>query len=147
MSIRIHLSFPTADLDAAVGFYTTLFGEGPDKTRPEFARFAPAAVPISLSLHAASDVAIGGAAHFGLRMADAEALAAARARLREAGLVTSTEEAETCCWAVQDKSWAQDPDGREWEVYIVLDDAPETERSPDTSCCVTPVAATPSCCG
>ena len=27
----------------------------------------------------------------------------------------------TCCYAVQNKVWATDPDGNKWEVYVVLD--------------------------
>jgi hypothetical protein len=33
------------------------------------------------------------------------------------------EEQVTCCYAVQDKFWFADPDGRAWEVYTVLADA------------------------
>ena len=28
----------------------------------------------------------------------------------------------TCCYAVQDKAWVNDPDGNEWEVFVVLED-------------------------
>jgi hypothetical protein len=28
----------------------------------------------------------------------------------------------TCCYAVQDKTWVSDPDGNEWEVFVVLED-------------------------
>lgn len=152
MSIRTHLSFPTADLDAAIGFYTTLFGEGPHKQRPDFARFAPADVPISLSLNAAPGVVVDSPNHYGLRVPDGAALSQAQARLGVAGLIQSTEAGETCCWATQDKVWAHDPDGREWEVYVLLDDAPDVERSADSSCCAPTVAApaptpAPACCG
>ena len=26
----------------------------------------------------------------------------------------------SCCYAVQDKTWVKDPDGNEWEVFVVL---------------------------
>ena len=29
----------------------------------------------------------------------------------------------TCCYAVQDKVWVDDPDGAPWEVYTVLADS------------------------
>jgi hypothetical protein len=35
---------------------------------------------------------------------------------KTAGLETMTEEATTCCCAVQDKVWVTDPDGHKWEV-------------------------------
>ena len=34
------------------------------------------------------------------------------------------EEYTTCCYAVQDKVWVNDPDGAPWEVYTVFADAP-----------------------
>jgi hypothetical protein len=27
-----------------------------------------------------------------------------------------------CCYAVQDKTWVQDPDGNDWEVFVVHQD-------------------------
>lgn len=27
-----------------------------------------------------------------------------------------------CCYAIQDKTWVTDPDGNEWEVFVVLED-------------------------
>jgi hypothetical protein len=27
-----------------------------------------------------------------------------------------------CCYATQDKTWVRDPDGNEWEVFVVLED-------------------------
>jgi len=33
-----------------------------------------------------------------------------------------------CCYATQDKAWVRDPDGNEWEVFVVLqDNLPQTE--------------------
>jgi predicted lactoylglutathione lyase len=48
-----------------------------------------------------------------------EAVDAMARRLREAGLPTSVEENVTCCYAVQSKVWASDPDGNKWEVIRV----------------------------
>ena len=39
-----------------------------------------------------------------------------------------------CCYAIQDKTWTQDPDGNEWEVFVVLQDhLPETSRGAATA--------------
>jgi hypothetical protein len=50
---------------------------------------------------------------------------AARLRLQKAGLATFDEMDTTCCYAKQDKIWVHDPDGTPWEVFTVLEDAPE----------------------
>ena len=44
---------------------------------------------------------------------------AATARMTSAGFGTESEEGVTCCYAVQDKVWAIDPDGHRWEVFVV----------------------------
>ncbi|MDX6558134.1 MAG: hypothetical protein QOF72_1183, partial [Blastocatellia bacterium] len=37
----------------------------------------------------------------------------------------------TCCYAVQDKTWVSDPDGNEWEAFVVLQD----NLSESNACC------------
>ena len=56
--------------------------------------------------------------------------------MAEEGLVPEVQESTTCCYAVQDKAWVNDPDGAPWEVYTVLADAPaETGLAGDGTCC------------
>jgi hypothetical protein len=43
-------------------------------------------------------------------------------RWQAAGLLTRDEMQTSCCYAVQDKTWVRDPDGNEWEVFVVLED-------------------------
>lgn len=41
-------------------------------------------------------------------------------------MIARDEMQTTCCHALQDKAWVNDPDGSEWEVFVVLeDDLPE----------------------
>jgi hypothetical protein len=63
-----------------------------------------------------------------------EEVDAAIARLQGAGYAVDVEIDETCCYAVQNKVWATDPDGRRWETYFVV---AESEQRDDavTSCC------------
>jgi hypothetical protein len=41
----------------------------------------------------------------------------------------------TCCYALQDKAWVHDPDGNEWEVFVVLEDNLSEAKSNDATCC------------
>jgi hypothetical protein len=87
--------------------------------------------------------------HLGVEVADAAEVAEASGRLSGEGLATLDEEQTTCCHAVQDKVWVEDPDGAPWEVYAVLADAPiESGAAGDGNCCVpdSRLAATPSAC-
>jgi hypothetical protein len=52
------------------------------------------------------------------------------------GLLPRDEMQTTCCYAFQDKTWVRDPDGNEWEVFVVLkDDLPEMTESTSPACC------------
>ena len=59
-----------------------------------------------------------------------------RARWAAEGLVTEDEMQVNCCYALQDKTWVRDPDGNEWEAFVVLED-----NLPVTSSCCQPEAA------
>jgi catechol 2,3-dioxygenase-like lactoylglutathione lyase family enzyme len=141
---RIHMGLAVHNLERSVAFYSTLLGRGPTKTRPRYAKFEVAEPPVNLALNE-----VGGptgpnnpVAHFGIQVKSTKAVAEVAARLRAAGLETAVEENVTCCYAVQDKVWATDPDGNKWEVYVVLDnDAPRHQSSQDACC-----SDRPGCC-
>jgi hypothetical protein len=64
--------------------------------------------------------------------------------LSPAGLITRDEMQTSCCYAVQDKTWVHDPDGNEWEVFVVLEDnLPEAAEPSASACSVAGDAAAP----
>ena len=80
---------------------------------------------------------IGALNHLGVEVETPDEVAAATGRLSNTGIETEVQEQTTCCYAVQDKVWVNDPDGAPWEVYTVLADAPaETGIAGDGTCCV-----------
>jgi catechol 2,3-dioxygenase-like lactoylglutathione lyase family enzyme len=134
---RIHMGIGVKNLERSVAFYGTLFGRGPTKTRPRYAKFEVAEPPVNLALNE-----VGGdtgpnnpVAHFGIQVKSTAAVEAVASRLRVAGLETAAEENVTCCYAVQNKVWATDPDGNKWEVYVVLDDDAARHPSTQSACC------------
>ncbi|AEH08072.1 Glyoxalase/bleomycin resistance protein/dioxygenase [Candidatus Protofrankia datiscae] len=126
---RVQLALNVSDVDAAVDFYTKLFGAGPAKRRPGYANFAIDVPPLKLVLienPRARGAGVAGALnHLGVEVTTSEEVTAATTRLAGAGLDTATEENSTCCYAVQDKVWVDDPDGAPWEIYTVLADVPD----------------------
>lgn len=139
---RVQLALNVRDVDAAVEFYSRLFGVGPAKRRPGYANFAVAAPPLKLVLiedpDARGDGVTGALNHLGVEVPAAADVSAATGRLSGQGLDTLSQDATTCCYAVQDKVWVHDPDGAPWEVYTVLSDAPaESTLSGDGTCCAT----------
>ena len=143
---RIQLALNVSDLDAAVEFYATLFGVPPAKRRPGYANFAVVDPPLKLVLIEHADgrgAGIDGALnHLGVEVETPQEVALAGVRLSDAGLDTTDERGTTCCYAVQDKVWVTDPDGAPWELYTVLDDAPEeTDVAGDCACGAEPATA------
>lgn len=135
---RLQLALNVSDLDAAVGFYSKLFATEPAKRRPGYANFAIADPPLKLVLFEGDTGATLN--HLGVEVATADEVARATGRLREEGLDAATEDNVTCCYAVMDKVWVDDPDGAPWEIYTVLADADEPQHSephtdgPGSSC-------------
>jgi predicted enzyme related to lactoylglutathione lyase len=133
---RIHMGLAVKDLEASMAFYRTLFGQEPTKIRPRYAKFEVAEPPVNLSLNE-----VGGetgpnnpVAHFGVQVKSTEAVKSVADRLAKAGMATKIEDQVTCCYAVQNKVWATDPDENKWEVYVVL----ENDAAPHSSqndCC------------
>jgi catechol 2,3-dioxygenase-like lactoylglutathione lyase family enzyme len=154
---RVQLALNVTDLEAAVDFYTSLFATPPVKRRPGYANFAIADPPLKLVLieGAAADRATGVAGalnHLGVEVETRVEVSAASRRLSGEGLETLNQDATTCCYAVQDKVWVNDPDGAPWEVYTVLADAPGDTLEADSGCrtvegaCAPVGAAASGCC-
>ena len=154
---RVQLALNVSDLEAAVDFYSKLFGSEPAKRRPGYANFAIAEPPLKLVLiENAVDRGAGVAGalnHLGVEVETPEEVQLATSRLTTAGMEPDVQESTTCCYAVQDKAWVDDPDGVPWEVYTVLADAPaETGLGCSTEACepetvtVTLAGSGRSCC-
>jgi len=160
---RVQLALNVTDIDAAVDFYSRLFGTEPAKRRPGYANFAIAEPPLKLVLiegaRGRGPGVTGALNHLGVEVETPEEVQAATRRLSVEGLSPIVEESTTCCYALQDKAWVDDPDGAPWEIYTVLADAAqETDLGCSTEGCATvaegatPVGATPgapvpgSCC-
>jgi catechol 2,3-dioxygenase-like lactoylglutathione lyase family enzyme len=118
------LSINVRDVDAAVEFYSKLFGVGPAKQRPGYANFVVADPPLKFIV-IENEGEPGTINHLGVEVADAEAVVAATHRLAALGLPFRVDETHTCCYATQDKVWTHDPDQVPWETYTVVADTEE----------------------
>src|SRR5579863_3259932 len=150
---RVQLALNVANIDIAVEFYSKLFGAEAAKRRPGYANFAIAEPPLKLVLienpSARGEGVIGALNHLGVEVASPDEVRAATQRLADEGLATEVQDATTCCYALQDKVWVNDPDGAPWEVYTVLADAPTDDGlgCPNPGCGpVDTGASTSSCC-
>jgi catechol 2,3-dioxygenase-like lactoylglutathione lyase family enzyme len=132
--MRVHLSLNVRDLDAAVSYYSKLFGAKPSKRKPGYANFALDRPPLKLAL-----LEVPGAPerlnHLGVEVFDQADVDAAVARLSAAGIAGEVEVDRSCCHARQNKIWSADPQGVRWEFYRVLsadDTVPDVAEQPET---------------
>ena len=133
---RVQLALNVSDLNEAIAFYTKLFGSAPAKVQPGYANFAVADPPLKLVLMEDPETrgagVVGALNHLGVEVATPGEVGDAARRLRAEGLETEEQQATTCCYAVQDKVWVEDPDHTPWEIYTVLADAPPRARATAT---------------
>ena len=137
--LRVHVALNTSHFQESLEFYEALLGTKPSKLKPGYAKFEPHTPALNLTLNAATGVGGNQINHFGIEVHSSHDVWRQKDRFQALGLKTLTEEATTCCYALQDKVWIQDPDGNSWEVFFVLDDSPpERVEAP---------ATTSACCG
>ena len=130
--MKTHLSFATTKLAESVDFYSALLNAKPSKVRSDYALFITEQPGLELALEGAGSAPQLSRDHYGVFVETAEAVEHAIARLARAGLVSSIERQETCCYANQTKVWATDPMGRRWEIYTVHEDTEERDPAGST---------------
>jgi catechol 2,3-dioxygenase-like lactoylglutathione lyase family enzyme len=139
---RVHVAINVDNVERSLPFYQTLFGQVPTKIKTGYAKFEVAMPPVNFTLNEnipAKNVT-GSLSHMGIQVKNTQAVLDAKQRFIEAGLATFTEEDVTCCYAVQDKVWVTDPDGNQWEVFVVLDAEAESyhpigKDGAESACC------------
>jgi catechol 2,3-dioxygenase-like lactoylglutathione lyase family enzyme len=133
--LKAHVSINVRNVERSIDFYRRMLGIEPSKVRTGYAKFDVQNPPLNLALNEVPTLSGAGAlSHLGLQVGSTDDVLAIRTRWSEAGLVTRDEMKTDCCYATQDKTWVHDPDGNEWEAFVVLkDNLPE--KAGATSCC------------
>jgi catechol 2,3-dioxygenase-like lactoylglutathione lyase family enzyme len=134
-ALKAHLAINVKNLERSLGFYRKLFGVEPSKVRQGYAKFDVSNPPLNFTLNEVPFSGPGALSHLGIQVGSSEDVRAVRQRWIDAGLITRDEEKTDCCYAVQDKSWVQDPDGNEWEVFVVLEDNLPEVTAAANACC------------
>jgi catechol 2,3-dioxygenase-like lactoylglutathione lyase family enzyme len=154
-ALKAHLALNVKNVEQSTEFYRKMLGIEPSKVRRGYAKFDVQNPPLNLTLNEVAFKERGALSHLGIQVAATSDVLAMREKWAEAGLVTRDEMQTNCCYALQDKTWVHDPDGNEWEVFVVLEDnlaetaaccgTAVTEQSDaQSSSCVTTDAATAS---
>lgn len=132
-ALKAHLSLNVRNAEKSVEFYRKMLGIEPSKVRTGYAKFDVQNPPLNLALNEAASSSRGALSHLGIQVASTQDVLAIRQKWNDAGLSTRDEMQTTCCYAVQDKTWVRDPDGNEWEAFVVLED----NLAESNACCGT----------
>jgi catechol 2,3-dioxygenase-like lactoylglutathione lyase family enzyme len=125
--LKAHLAINVKNVEQSIEFYRKLFGIEPSKVRSGYAKFDVQNPPLNFTLNEGAVSNRGALSHLGIQVGSTADVLATRQKWHEAGLLTRDEMQTDCCYATQDKTWVRDPDGNEWEVFVVLkDNLPET---------------------
>lgn len=129
-ALKAHLALNVKDINASLEFYRKLLAIEPSKVRTGYAKFDVQNPPLNLTLNENAFSERGALSHLGIQVGSTEDVSAVREKWIQSGLLTRDEMQTNCCYALQDKTWVRDPDGNEWEVFVVLED-----NLPETSPC------------
>ncbi len=149
--LKPHISLNVRNVAESVAFYKDLFGIDPlkfiegkttthpivreklgeesEKPRFGYAKFDVENPPLNLVLNEIEFAEGGSLSHLGLQVASTEDVLEIREKWLAASLITVDEMKVDCCYALQDKTWARDPDGNEWEVFTVLENTEPTAEA------------------
>lgn len=122
VALKAHLALNVRNVERSIEFYRKMLGLEPSKVRTGYAKFDIENPPLNLTLNEVPFNERGALSHLGIQVATTNDVHAMRARWAETGLVTRDEMQTSCCYALQDKTWVRDPDGNEWEAFVVLKD-------------------------
>src|SRR5258707_12210994 len=134
VALKAHVSINVRNVAESVAFYRNMLGLEPSKARTAYAKFDIQNPPLNLALNEVAGLRESGAlSNLGIQVASTDDVLSIRQPWIDAGLITRDEMKPDCCYATQDKTWVHDPDGNEWEVFVVLEDnLPETSAG---ACC------------
>jgi lactoylglutathione lyase len=155
---KVHVHMSVSDLEKSRAFYERFLGMAPVKVKPGYVKFLPGFGPLNLALSEAKPMSEGGHVnHMGIQVPSQEIVVREMTRIKAAGLPVREEFSVDCCHANQDKFWVQDPDGVEWEVYVLNYDLEgEVTTTTAGACCGSAaqpmasgltIAKGTSCCG
>lgn len=136
-TLKAHLAINVSDVENSIDFYKKMLGIEPSKVRNGYAKFDVTNPPLNLTLNQVAFDGKGALSHLGIQVAGTEDVLAMREQWTERGLIPREEMQTTCCYALQDKVWVNDPDGNEWEVFTVLQDnlGENSKKGDDATCC------------
>lgn len=132
---RPHVELPVKSLQRSLEFYQALFNRPPVEVGEGFARFNPYNPAVDFVLREDADASRRDG-HMGIQLKTTADIAKYKQRVEAKGYPAQLEEAETaCCFSVANKAWIDDPDGNQWEIFVVTgENKSEVRCGPSCAC-------------
>jgi catechol 2,3-dioxygenase-like lactoylglutathione lyase family enzyme len=144
IALKAHLAINVRNVENSTEFYRKMFGIEPSKVRKGYAKFDVQNPPLNFTLNEVPFKEAGALSHMGIQVGSTADVLRIREGWADAGLLPRDEMQTDCCYATQAKSWVHDPDGNEWEVFVVLkDNLPEKQTGKTNAACCAPGCCTP----
>jgi catechol-2,3-dioxygenase len=137
---RLHIHVSVDDVAASIRFYNTLFASEPTVTKSDYAKWMLEDPRVNFAISKRGGES--GIRHLGIQVEDRAELADVYTRLKRA----ETPVLETCCYAMSEKSWIEDPQGIQWETFLTTGESTVYGSDPVmeariNSCCAPTKAA------
>ncbi len=149
-SPKMHASFYVSNIEATTAFYNHFFDTPPTKMKSDYVKYELAEPALVISFVQNPAKVNNTFGHLGFRVDTIEAVKNKMETMKEAGIAVKEEFQEVCCYALQDKFWAADPDGINWEVYYLHNDVEadtvhsESKETTESLCCSADIGS--ACC-
>ncbi|PWU21400.1 MAG: glyoxalase/bleomycin resistance/dioxygenase family protein [Bdellovibrio sp.] len=135
---RFHMHVGVKNLNEAVQFYSTLFGQKPTKLKDDYAKWMLEDPRVNFAISTRATTT--GVDHIGIQVENPEELSEITERLKKADLRVFDEGETTCCYAQSNKAWVEDPAGIAWEAYQNMGEAEmfakkQKEQTSTSACC------------
>lgn len=132
---RLHIHLSVKDVEQAIPFYQGLFGQEPDKSKSDYARWKLEDPKVNFAISSRSSEI--GLDHLGVQYDDEAELLEAKQRLEQQQQPVGETESTTCCYAESVKAWSLDPAGIAWENFVSMGDAEifGKHNVQDQACC------------
>ena len=144
---RLHVHVAVENLAASIRFYSQLFAAQPSARKSDYAKWMleDPRVNFAISQRGLKP----GVQELGIQAESREELEDLYARLRRIDRPVLEEGATTCCYAHSEKSWIEDPQGQQWEIFLTTGESTvyghdaaraDLVKAEEPPCCA------PSCC-
>lgn len=135
---RFHVHVAVNDLATSIAFYSRLFGQGPSKEQPDYAKWMLEDPRLNFAISSRGHPI--GVNHLGMQADSTQELAGIKALADDASGGTTLDQGEAaCCYAKSEKHWTVDPQGLAWEHFFTMSDAVafgEDTATQTGACCI-----------